>query len=136
MADSPRPFPNIAPTSRSYTPGKFAQTEFKALNGATTVMRYNQRRADSTLQLGFQNITDAQAASILAHFEEVNSAWDYATFNAGNVSAGAGASLAKYLEESGGSGLRWRYSESPQVSSVQPGVSSVSCSFIGILDGN
>lgn len=136
MADQPRPFPDIAPSARTYAPGEYAQTEFKALNGATSVIRYNQRRSNSTLDLTFQHITDDQAASILTHFESVNSTWDYATFSNVSVAAGASESLGKYIEESGGSGLRWRYSKPPQVKSIQPGISSVTCSFVGILDGN
>lgn len=136
MADQPRPFPDIAPSARTYTPGEYAQTEFKALNGATTVIRYNQRRSDSTLDLTFQHITDDQAASILRHFEDVNSDWNYATFSSTSGSVGASESLGKYIEESGGSGLRWRYDKPPQVKSIRPGISSVSCKFIGILDGN
>lgn len=136
MPNQPRAFPNIKPSSRSYSPGTYAQTEFKGLNGATTVIRFSSRRADSSLELGFQNITDAQAADILQHYENVNSDWDYATFTAANASAGASSDLADYIREVGGSGLRWRYAEPPKVESVQPGRSSVTCSFIGILDGN
>ena len=104
MADQPRPFPNIAPSARTYTPGEYAQTEFKALNGATSVIRFNQRRSDSTLDLTFQHITDDQAASILNHFEQVNSTWDYATFSSVSAAAGASESLGKYIEESGALG--------------------------------
>ena len=30
-------FPNIKPSSRSYTPGTYPQTEFEAQNGAKTI---------------------------------------------------------------------------------------------------
>ena len=30
-------------------------------------------------------------------------------------------------------GMRWRYNGSPKVSSVQPGISNVTCSFVGCL---
>lgn len=136
MANVARAFPNIAPSSRSYSPGKYPQTEFKSLNGSTSVIRFSARRSDSKLQLGFDNITDNQAASILAHYENVNSDWDYATFTTNTGAAGASTSLANYIREVGGSGLRWRYAEPPQVQSVRPGRSSVTCNFIGILDGN
>ena len=136
MPNQPRAFPNIKPSSRSYSPGTYAQTEFKGLNGATSVIRFSSRRANSSLELGFQNITDDQAADILQHYFNVNSDWDYATFTANNGAAGASDDLAQYLREVSGSGLRWRYAEPPKVQSVRPGRSTVTCSFIGILDGN
>ncbi len=39
-----RPFPNIKPTSRSYTPGSYPQTEFVAQNGAKSVIRYGNKK--------------------------------------------------------------------------------------------
>ncbi len=43
-------------------------------------MRYGKNRVNATLQLGFANISDADAALILANYEDVNSDWDYVTF--------------------------------------------------------
>ena len=130
------PFPEIKPTSRSYKPGNYPQTQFKAQNGATTVIRFGSRRVDAKLSLEFSNVTDDEAASILSNYESVNSAWNVVTFSAANGSAGAESALAAYLQESGASGLRWRYSGPPEVKSVYPGVSSVSCEFVAVLDGN
>ena len=127
-------FPNVRPTSRSYTPGEYPQTNFEAQNGAVTVVRFGSRRVDSELSLGFNNITDAQAASILANYEAVNGPWNHVTFTTANGSVGAG-SLASYIQETGGSGLRWRYAGPPSVSSIKPGIASVSCKFVGVLDG-
>ena len=126
-------FPVIKPTSRAYSPGEYPQTEFRAQNGVTTVVRFGSRRVNSELSLGFDNISDSKAASILANYEQVNRVWDYVTFTNGNGSVGAG-SLSGYIEESGGSGLRWRYSGPPTVSSIKPGICSVQCKFIGVLD--
>ena len=130
------PFPNIKPSGRSYSPGSYPQTEFQAQNGARTVIRFGNRRVDSTLSLTFSNITDAQAASILANYELVNRDWNHLLFTGQNGTAGAGSELASYLAENGGSGLLWRYSSPPDVTSIYPGVSSVTCQFVGILDGN
>ena len=130
------PFPDIKPSSRSYSPGAYPQTDFQAQNGARTVVRFGNRRVDSNLLLSFANITDAQAALILGNYEAVNRDWNNVTFSATTGSAGASSELAAYLAETGGSGLLWRYAEPPQVSSVYPGVSSVTCKFVGILDGN
>ena len=54
-------FPNIKPTSRSYTPGRYPQLEFVAQNGAKTVLRYGNKKVDAKLTLEFTNITDSEA---------------------------------------------------------------------------
>lgn len=126
-------FPSVKPSGRSYSPGTYPQTQFEAQNGAVTVVRFGSRRVNAELGLSFDNITDREAADILANFETVNRAWDYVTFNNNNGSVASG-SLASYIQESGGSGLRWRYAEAPSVSSVMPGVVKVQCRFVGVLD--
>ena len=40
-------FPNIKPTSRSYTPGNYPQVEFVAQNGAKSVIRYGNKKVDA-----------------------------------------------------------------------------------------
>ena len=56
-----RVFPNLKPSSRSYTPGRYPQVEFVAQNGAKSVLRYGNKKVDAKLTLGFTNITDSQA---------------------------------------------------------------------------
>ena len=131
----PVAFPDIRPSSRSYSPGTYPQTEFRAQNGAVTVVRFGSHRVDSELSLEFQNISDADAALILANYEAVNSRWDSVTFTTSTGALGASSTLANYIREVGGSGLRWRYADSPSVTSVFPGRSTVQCKFIGIMDG-
>lgn len=131
----PVAFPSVRPSGRSYSPGTYPQTEFRAQNGAVTVVRYGNRRVDSELSLEFQNISDTDAALILANYEAVNSVWDYVTFTTATGALGAGSTLADYIQEVGGSGLRWRYAEPPSVTSVVPGRSTVQCKFVGIMDG-
>ena len=127
-------FPNIKPTGRSYTPGSYPKTSFVALNGATTFLRYGGRRNNSELALDFANISDANAALILANYEQQNAGDNWVTFTPANGSAGASAELAAYLGETA-SGLRFRYDSPPSVSSVVPGRSTVSIKLIGYLDG-
>ena len=130
----PHSFPSIKPSSRSYSPGEYPQTDFEAQNGAKTIMRYGKNRVNATLQLGFANISDADAALILANYEDVNSDWDYVTFSSANGTVGVDStSLSNYFKESG-SGLKWRYSGPPSVTSTFKGMSNVSCSFVACLD--
>ena len=129
---------DITPTSRNYSPGEFPQSVFEAQNGAKTVLRYGNKRVNASLSLSFKNITDNQAAEILANYESINSDWDYLNFNGTDVLKGiepTTSTLKTYVRESN-SGLRWRYAKAPQVSSgTYPGVSNVSCSFVACLDG-
>ena len=129
-----RAFPSIKPTSRSYTPGNYPSTNFESLDGTKTHIRYGNKRVNATLSLGFSNITDADAALILANYEDVNSDWDYVTFASASGTAGVGStSLSNYFKEDG-SGLKWRYSGPPSVTSTFKGMSNVSCSFVACLD--
>ena len=129
-------FPNLKPSSRSYEPGTYPQTEFQAQNGAKTIIRYGNRRFDSKLHLVFENIPDADAVSILQHYENVMYAWNDILFLPNTAAAGADASLALYFRERGLSGLRYRYDGPPKVTSVYPGFSTVSCTFVGVLDAS
>ena len=131
---TPVDFPAIKPTSRSYNPGTYPSTTFESLDGTKTHLRFGNKRVNATLTLGFSNIPDADAALILANYEDVNSDWDYVTFNRGYATSGVtDTSLLAYLKESGSS-LKWRYSAPPSVTSTFKGKSNVSCSFVACLD--
>ena len=128
------PFPTIKPTSRNYRPGTYPSTTFESLDGTKTHLRFGNKRVNATLTLGFSNISDADAALILANYENVNSDWDYFTFDRGYATSGVtDTSLLAYLKESGSS-LKWRYSAPPSVTSSFKGKSNVSCSFVACLD--
>jgi len=139
-----KPFPTIKPSSRRYNPGEYPSTTFESLDGTKTHLRYGNKRVNATLQLGFSGITDAQAYEILENYREVNSNWNYVTFNQDSGLAGVGGTghtmpdgslgnLAAYMDETN-TGLKWRYSAPPSVTSVFPGTSNVSCSFVACLD--
>ena len=128
-----RAFPNIKPSSRTYTPGNFPQTEFRAQNGALTILRYGNRRVDSTLSLEFRNIPDSQAKLIIDNYINVNQDLDTVTFLLGNGGAGINDNgLLNYIKEQG-TGLSWRYAGPPQITSTFKGRSTVVCEFIGVF---
>ena len=131
---SPVAFPAVKPSSRSYNPGTYPSTNFESLDGTKTHLRFGNKRVNATLTLGFSNISDAEAALILANYENVNSDWDYVTFNGGNATTGVtDTNLLGYLRESSSS-LKWRYSGPPSITSTFKGKSNVSCSFVACLD--
>ena len=140
------PFPNIKPSSRSYTPGTYPQTEFVAQNGAKSVIRYGNKQVDAKLTLNFTNILDSQAFEILENYRQVNSVYDYVTFNSESGLAGIGGTghtlpdgslgnLAAYVDVVP-LGLRYRYDGPPTVTSVRPNRSNVQCKFVACLDGD
>ena len=131
---TPQAYPSIKPNTRSYEPGTYPSNTFESLDGTKTHLRYGNKRVNATLTLGFQKISDSDAALILANYENVNGDWDYVTFDGGHATAGVtNASLLSYLKESGSS-LKWRYSKPPKVTNVYPGISNVTCSFVACLD--
>ena len=133
-------FPDIKPTSRTYTPGKYPQAEFVAQNGAKTILRYGNKPVDAKLTLGFTNITDAQANEILEKYEEVNSVYDYIHFPNGTSLAGVDNETLRFRfkerDTSENTLLRYRFDGPPTVTSVRPGRSNVQCKFVACLDGD
>lgn len=125
-------FPDIRPSARTYTPGQFPQTEFRAQNGALSILRYGNRRVDSTLSLEFRNITDDKAALIIQNYEAVNSQNNNVTFTQATGASGASTAYSNFIRENG-TGLKWRYAGPPQVTSVVKNRCTVVCEFVGNL---
>lgn len=130
----PISFPPLVPSGRQYSPGTFPEEVFTAQNGAVTRLRFGNRRVNSELSLTFSNITDANAALILQNFEAVMGGDYHAVFTSANVAAGVSADLVPWIVESN-SALKWKYSAPPSVQSIKPGRSTVTCSFVGELEG-
>jgi len=136
-------FPNIAPSSRSYSPGKYPTTEFESLDGAKTYLRFGNKRTNATLNVAFSGISDAETFSILAAYKDQNEGWtdteskwiEFIEEGVRNKIVSAGVSDVnlqnQYIEETQ---LRWRFSTPPTVTSVVPDTNNVSCSFVACLD--
>tara|TARA_B100000579_G_C22799710_1_gene839050 strand:- start:312 stop:734 length:423 start_codon:yes stop_codon:yes gene_type:complete len=132
---------NIAPSSRSFKAGEYPQAVFEAQNGAKSIIRYGNKQVNATLTLGFTNISDENVMSILYNYKNVNSEWNYITFSKtkglqgiehNSLSNTVISGTSNYME----SNLRWRYSAPPSITSVQPGINNVTCSFVACLDGD
>ena len=128
---------NIAPSSRSFKAGEYPQSVFEAQNGAKSIIRYGNKAVNATLTLGFTNISDGDVVNILMNYNDVNRDWDYVIFNKSHGLQGIESGLLEIQVTSGLSiGLRWRYSAPPTITSVQPGINNVTCSFVACLDGD
>ena len=127
-------FPALVPSSRSYSPGVFPEQQFQSQNGAVVRVRYGNQRYSSSLSLTFANISDDSAKSILENYVAVMGDDKYAQFTTDNVAKGVSTGLVPWIQETN-SLLKWKYAKPPSVTSVKPGLSTVTCEFIGELEG-
>jgi hypothetical protein len=61
-------FPALIPSARTYVPGNVPQVQQIALSGSTVSYRQGNRRVEQTLQLAFNNISEADLNLIKAHY--------------------------------------------------------------------
>ena len=78
------------------------------------------------------NIPDDSAKSILENYVAVMGDDKYAQFTTDNVAKGVSTGLVPWIQETN-SLLKWKYAKPPSVTSVKPGLSTVTCEFIGEL---
>ena len=127
---------NIAPSSRSFKAGEYPQSVFESQNGSKTIIRYGNKAVNATLTLGFTNISDADALSIVTNYKNVNSDWDNVVFGTTRGMQGVEDKDLRAEIYGDSEGIRWRYSAPPSITSVQPGINNVTCSFVACLDGD
>ena len=127
-------FPHINPSSRSFVPGRYPSTDFESLDGTKTHIRFGNKRVNATMNLGFSNLSDSEVQSIIDNYVAVNSVWDEVVFMTDRGLSGI--TDPNYRKEITGhwTGLSWRYSAPPTVTSTFDGLSNVSCSFVACLD--
>ena len=123
-------FPTIAPTSRSYDPGDYANTKYRANSGAEVRIRYGSLRVGMKMQLVYQNISDAQAAAFLTHYDDMKGTSGQFPTTDTAVHAEKGMTTA-LQNKVGATGSHWRYEGPPQLTSVYPGRSTVTVNLIG-----
>lgn len=61
-------FPALIPSARTYVPGNVPQVQQIALSGSAVSYRQGNRRVDQTMQLAFNNISEADLDLIKAHY--------------------------------------------------------------------
>jgi len=122
-------FPTLKPTARAYDSGDYPVKTFKAQSGAESRILYGSRRTNMSLDLSFDNITDAQAELFLDHYDETKGTYQTFTIPSAVFDGWEGNSDA--LDAA--TGNSWRYSGPPALTSVRPGVSSVKVKLLGVL---
>lgn len=122
-------FPTLQPTGRNFNPGDYPVKTFKAQSGAEVRVLYGNQRTNMTLELNYDNITDANAGLFVTHFDEVQGT--YQTFTVpSNVRTGWSGTSSS-IDVTGSNA--WRYSEAPRITAVRPGISSVQVKLVGVL---
>lgn len=128
-----RQFPQLTPTRRTYKPGKIPETIFTSQNGSSVFVQFGGALVNAELTLTFANIDDSDAADILAHYNSMTGD-DNVLFGDTRGLGGMSTRLQNQME-TGRELLKFRYDGPPEIESVYPGVSNVTCSFIGYLYG-
>jgi hypothetical protein len=122
-------YPTLIPSARNYSSGDYPVKTFTSQSGAESRILYGSRRTGMTLELQYDNVTDANAELFLDHYDETKGS--YTTFTL-PTAAFTGWSGNKDAIDAA-TGNAWRYDGPPQVSNVRPGVSSVQIKLIGVL---
>lgn len=118
--------PDLRPSSRSFTPGDYPVKIFRSQSGAEARILYGNKRVGGTLELTYQNISDADANLFLTNFDAAKGTFTSFDLPA-NAVAGWSAGASSFVPQAG---LRYRYAESPDISSIKPGRSTVTVRLI------
>jgi len=124
-------FPSIKPSSRSYSPGQFPVKTYRGLSGAVVKRVFGNRAYGHTIELQFNNISDANTKTILDHY--YGQGGSYLRFALPNeMFSGINDTLKGVIQAP--SNILWEYAEPPIVESVFNGRSNVSVRLIGELN--
>ena len=124
-------FPTLKPTARTFESGDFPVKVYKAQNGSEHRILYGSRRTNMRLSLTVANITDAEAEQILDHYDQVQGTFGTVILQMKDAKAGWAGN--KDALGAGAHGNSFRYENPPQLTSVRPGVSTVTVNFIGVI---
>lgn len=123
-------FPSIAPTSRRITQGQYAVKRFTTISGIGTTRAYSSQPFNSSLDLEFGNLPDEKAATIISAYENARGSFAELTLPP-EIWQGMEPGLRARLERD----YSWRFAEQPVLTSVAPGVISMTVRLDGQRDG-
>lgn len=122
-------YPSLAPSSRNFNAGDYSYKTFKSQNGSETRILYGDKRTGMTLDLSYDNIPDNQADDFIAHYDDTKGGFETFDLPAGFRAGWAG--LPARIDAA--TGNKWRYESPPVITSVRPGISSVTVKLVGVL---
>ena len=122
-------FPAYAPTGRSFQAGDYPYKSFQSQSGKEIRILYGDKRTGMTLDLSYDNIADTQADDFIAHYDETKGGFSSFTLPAAFRTGWSGNTAA--IDAAVGN--QWRYEQPPAITSVRPGISSVTVKLVGVL---
>lgn len=123
-------FPAARPTSRRITQGQYAVKRFTTIAGTGASRIYGSQPFNAVLELEFSNISDNEAHDIVTAYEEARGSFGVLALP-DTIWDGMDLSLRVKLEGS----YVWRFADQPQITSVRPGLSSMTVRLEGQRDG-
>jgi len=123
-------FPALTPSSRQITQGQYATKRFTSIAGTGTTRAYSTKPFNAELALQFENLTDAQALSVATAYDQARGSKDDLT-----LPDAFWAGMSEELKILIAGTYLWRFAEQPRLTSVRPGVTSISVRLSGQRDG-
>ena len=102
-------FPTLIPSGRTFTPGIYPHTPFRAMSGKQGFVRNSNVMTSSQLRLTFAAITEAQMLSILTHYQGQRGT--FISFPLPSAIWSGVSSVSDYQL----AGYGWRYIDPPNV---------------------
>jgi len=123
-------FPAIQPTGRRVVQGQYAVKRFVSISGTGTTRAYGSQPFNASLELEFGNIADSAALQIVNAYEAAKGSKDQLTLPI-ELWSGMDNDLRLKLQRD----YVWRFADQPQLTSVRPGLSSITVKLEGQRDG-
>lgn len=122
-------FPPVKPSSRRVTQGQYAVKRFNSISGTGTTRAYGSQPFNAALELEFSNIRDAIAVQIVDAYEAANGSKS-ALVLPPELWSGMEGELQLRMQRD----YTWRFADQPQLTSVRPGLSSMTVRLEGQRD--
>ena len=119
-------FPSLKPSTRSWTPGSPPVATFSSLSGVESRVLLGAAAVGSSLQLSFENRTEADAQQVTDHFAAANGMYEVFDLPA---EAFAGMASFGHVKPSA---FKWRYQDVPAVTYQMPNVVSVVVKLVAV----
>ena len=119
-------FPALEPSGRTWVPGSQPVKSFVTLSGFESRVMLGSEPLGTSLQLSFQNLTEAAVIAITNHFGLAKG-----TFESFALPDEVFAGMAT-PDSVTPAGQVWRYTGPPSVAWVAPAIANVSVSFVSV----
>jgi len=116
-------FPQIVPSSRTFTEGDYPQQRYTTLSGAIWKRSFGNLKIGNTLDLEFQHLSDDKVQEIIEHYYGENGTLNRFQVFYGTIMGGMATPLIQLITLP--NGVLWSYAGPPQIESVAPNVHTV-----------